>query len=110
MEPSLAERAFADQAVRDAAVGEAVAIGLVALALGLLLRGAVAAGVPLVAGLVTVAATFAGLFGLSTVTDVSEYAVNVVTLLGLGLAVDYSLLLIYRYREQMAKAPALEAL
>ena len=108
--PSLAERAFADQAVRDAAVGEAVAIGLVALALGLFLGGAVAAGVPLVVGLVTVATTFAGLFGLSTVTDVSEYAVNVVTLLGLGLAIDYSLLLIYRYREQRSTAPVEVAL
>ena len=96
---SVAERAFADQAIKDATIGESIATVLVAVAL-ILLVGLVAASVPLAAAVITVAATLAGLTGLSIATSVSEYTVNVVTLLGVGLAIDYSLLLLYRYREE----------
>jgi putative drug exporter of the RND superfamily len=49
-----------------------------------------------------VAGTLLALFGISSVTDVSVYSVNVVTMLGLGLAVDYALLLVSRFREECA--------
>ena len=42
------------------------------------------------------------LLGVSEVADISAYSVNVVTMLGLGLAVDYSLLVISRFREERA--------
>jgi putative drug exporter of the RND superfamily len=94
----LAERAFADQAVADAALGETVALAALALLLMIVLRwGAIA---PLSAAIAAITTTLLALAGLSLITPVSEYTVNVVTLLGLGLAVDYSILLLWRYREE----------
>jgi RND superfamily putative drug exporter len=45
----------------------------------------------------------AGTFALSRVTDVSQYALNVVTLIGLGVAIDYSLFVVNRFREELRK-------
>jgi putative drug exporter of the RND superfamily len=102
---TLAERAFAEQAVRDAARGEAVALAVLAVALVVILGGVVAALIPLSVALAAVAATLLGLLGLLAVTPVSEFTVNVVTLLGIGLAVDYTLLIVARFREERAVAP-----
>ncbi|MBB4736690.1 RND superfamily putative drug exporter [Actinoplanes octamycinicus] len=96
----LAERAFADQAVADAALGESVALVVLLGLLALLLGGVTAGAIPVAAALGTVAVTLLGLTGLSALTEVSEFAVNVVTLLGIGLAVDYALLIVARFREE----------
>jgi RND superfamily putative drug exporter len=96
----LAERAFAEQAIADAALGESVAIIVLLIVLVLILGGFVAGAIPLAAALSTVSVTLLGLFGLTTLTGVSEFTVNVVTLLGIGLAVDYALLMIARFREE----------
>ena len=93
-----AEREFGDQAVRDAALGESVALVCVALLLVVVLGGLVAGLLPLAAALGAVTATLLALTGLARLLPVSDYAVNVVTLLGIGLAVDYSLLMIARFR------------
>ncbi|WP_433304038.1 MMPL family transporter [Actinoplanes sp. CA-030573] len=101
----LAERAFADQAVADAARGETVAIVVLLAVLTLVLGGFVAGLIPLAAAVATVSVTLLGLFGLTALTPVSEFTVNVVTLLGIGLAVDYALLVIARFREERAADP-----
>jgi len=101
----LAERAFAEQAIADAALGESVAIIVLLIVLVLILGGFVAAAIPLAAALSTVSVTLLGLFGLTTLTGVSEFTVNVVTLLGIGLAVDYALLMIARFREERDTDP-----
>jgi RND superfamily putative drug exporter len=101
----LAEREFGDQAVRDAAVGESVALICVAILLIVLLGGLVAGLLPLGAAVGAVTATLLALTGLARLLPVSEYAVNVVTLLGIGLAVDYSLLMIARFQEERAADP-----
>ena len=101
----LAEREFGDQAVRDAAVGESVALVCVGLLLIVVLGGLVAGLLPLVAALGAVTATLLTLTGLARLVPVSEYAVNVVTLLGIGLAVDYSLLMIARFQQERAADP-----
>ncbi|MFF5082071.1 MMPL family transporter [Actinoplanes sp. NPDC000266] len=101
----LAERAFADQAVADAALGESVAIVVLLVVLVLVLGGFVAALIPLSAALAAVSVTLLGLYGLTTLTGVSEFTVNVVTLLGIGLAVDYALLVLARFREERDAAP-----
>ncbi|MEV4513223.1 MMPL family transporter [Dactylosporangium sp. NPDC049525] len=98
----LAERTFAEQAVKDAAVGETVALVILCGALAVILGGLIAGSLPLLTALATVAATLLALTGLAAAVPVSEYAVNIVTLLGLGLAVDYSLLILTRFREERA--------
>lgn len=95
----LAEADFTRQAISDAALGEAVALAALAILLIALLRsGSVA---PLAGALAAVTTTLLVLVGVSSFATVSEYSVNVVTLLGLGLAVDYALLLLWRFREEL---------
>jgi RND superfamily putative drug exporter len=101
----LAERAFADQAIADTARGESVAIVVLLVVLVLILGGFAAGAIPLAAALATVSVTLLGLLGLTALTEVSEFAVNVVTLLGIGLAVDYALLVIARFREEREADP-----
>ena len=75
----------------------------VALILLLLIFGSVvAAGLPLGVGVLTILAGLAGTLILARVTDVSQYALNVVTLIGLGIAIDYSLFIVNRFRNELA--------
>jgi putative drug exporter of the RND superfamily len=69
---------------------------------GSLLSVLLAAGTPLLLAAVAVAGAFLILLGSSYATDLSTYSVNVVTMVGLGLAVDYSLLVLSRFREERA--------
>ncbi|HEY2958544.1 MAG TPA: MMPL family transporter [Actinomycetota bacterium] len=99
----LADKEFGDQAARDLAKGERLSLPLLLLVVLLVAFGGVlAAALPLVVALASIAATLLALLLLSAVVPVSEYSVNVVTLLGLGLAVDYSLLEVARFREERA--------
>ncbi|MCX4904254.1 MMPL family transporter [Streptomyces sp. NBC_00878] len=63
----------------------------------------VAALLPLLVGVVSVVCTLAVLRLLAGFTDVSLFAMNVTTALGFGLAVDYSLFIVTRYREELAR-------
>ncbi len=102
--PLLAEEAFAEQAITDAARGEGVAVLVLLVVLALALGGLVVGVLPVVTALGSVCVALLALAGLARLTSVSEYAVNVVTLLGLGLAVDYALLVLGRFREERAAA------
>ncbi|MDA0179615.1 MMPL family transporter [Solirubrobacter phytolaccae] len=101
----LAERTFADQAVDDAVFGESIALVVLCAVLILFLGGVIAGLLPLLAALATIATALLALNVLAGSVAVSEFAVNVVTLLGLGLAVDYSLLVIARFRQERAATP-----
>jgi RND superfamily putative drug exporter len=101
----LAERTFAEQATSDAVRGEAIALVVLTVVLIVFLGGFVAGLLPLAAALATIAGSLLALNALAGAVAVSEFAVNVVTLLGLGLAVDYSLLVIARFREERAVDP-----
>jgi len=72
----------------------------VAGAFGRVLPVVLSAGMPLLLAAVAVGGALLLLLALSHATDISSYSVNVVTMLGLGLAVDYSLLVISRFREE----------
>jgi RND superfamily putative drug exporter len=90
------------QVTTDLATAESIAIPLT-LALLVLVFGAVVAGLlPLLVGGIAIAATFAVLSVLAEVTDVSIFALNLTTALGLGLGIDYSLLIVSRFREELA--------
>lgn len=100
----VAERTFTDQAVQDAARGEGVALVVLVVLLALALGSAVLGALPVVAGLSAVAVSLLALAGAAGVAPVSDFAVNVVTVLGLGLCVDYCLLVVARFREERAAA------
>jgi RND superfamily putative drug exporter len=98
----LQDQEFEDQVASDLARAELLSMPVVLVLLLVVFGGIVAAGLPVLIALTGVAGTLLALFGISAVTDVSVYSVNVVTMLGLGLAVDYALLLVSRFREERA--------
>src|SRR5262249_33344419 len=90
---------------------ELIAFPIVVFLSFFVFRGLVAALLPAVIGVVAIGATFLGLRAIVRVTDVSVFALNLVTGLGLGLAIDYSLMLVSRYREELDRVgPGIEAL
>jgi len=84
---------------RSLAIAEAIAVPLTLLLLVLAFGSLIAALVPLVIGFIAIMGTFAELFLLGSLTDVSIFSINLTTALGLGLAIDYALLIVARYRE-----------
>jgi RND superfamily putative drug exporter len=82
---------------------ETVSIPLVLILLLFVFGSVIAALVPLGVGVLAVVGGIAGMFLLARVTDVSVYAENVVTLIGLGVAIDYSLFITNRFREEMRR-------
>ena len=66
-------------------------------------RGLIAASLPLLVGGLSIALTFLGMRIASELTTLSVFSLNLVTGLGLGLAIDYSLIVVSRYREEIAR-------
>ncbi len=86
---------------KDLATAESVAIPLTMIALIWVFGSLLAALLPLVIGLSAIIGTMAILRALAAFTDVSVYALNMTTALGLALAIDYSLFIVSRYREEV---------
>ncbi len=82
---------------------ELISLPLAAFALLLVFGSLVAAGVPLAVGGASVLVALAGIFLVASVIPMSIFVLNLATLLGLGLGVDYSLLMTSRFREELAR-------
>ena len=82
---------------------ELISLPLAALALLLVFGSLVAAGVPLAVGGAAVLVALAGIFVVASLIPMSIFVLNLATLLGLGLGVDYSLLMTSRFREELAR-------
>jgi putative drug exporter of the RND superfamily len=99
----LVDQQMNDSAKHDLARAELIGLPLVLLIMLLIFRSLRVAVIPLVVALVSIAGSLLVLLVFASVTSVSVFAVNVVTMLGLGLAVDYSLLAISRFREERGR-------
>ena len=88
---------------RDLQRSELISLPLAALALLLVFGSLVAAGVPLAVGGASVLVALAAIFLVASLTPMSIFVLNLATLLGLGLGVDYSLLMTSRFREELAR-------
>ncbi|WP_078625708.1 MMPL family transporter [Streptomyces iakyrus] len=95
------DREIDAQAEKDLTRAELLTAPLTLLILVLVFGSAVAAGLPLLAGIVAIVGTLAVLRAITAMTDVSVFSLNLTTALGLGLAIDYSLFLITRHREEL---------
>jgi RND superfamily putative drug exporter len=82
---------------------EFVSLPLALILLLLVFGTLLAAMLPLGVGVLAVVGGIAATFALSHSTDVSQYALNIVTLIGLGVAIDYSLFIVNRFREELAR-------
>jgi trehalose monomycolate/heme transporter len=91
-------------------IGRAEAISLpVLLVLLLVIFGSLAAAsLPLAIGGIGILGSFAALRLLTLVTGVSIYSINITTILGLGLAIDYGLFMVSRFREELHRQPTTE--
>jgi RND superfamily putative drug exporter len=94
-------REVGDQVERDLARAEGIAVPITLLLLVVVFGSAVAGMLPLAVGGVAIVGTLLLLRLLGDLTDVSIYALNLTTALGLGLAIDYSLFIVSRYREEL---------
>lgn len=88
---------------RDLMLMESIAIPLSFAVLVWVLGGVVAATLPIVLGALAIVGTMSVLRLITYVTDVSTYALDLSIAMGLALAIDYNLLIITRYREELAR-------
>ena len=95
---------------KDLVRAEMIALPITLLLLLFIFRGVVAAVVPLAIGALAVVGTFLVLFVINEFTEVSVFALNLTTAMGLGLAIDYSLFIVSRYREELAHHDTAEAI
>ncbi len=99
-----------DQTREDLTKAELIAFPILALLLLLVFRGVIAAAIPLLIGVLGIVLTFAVLRVMAELVDTSLFALNIATGLSLGLAVDYSLLMVSRFREELERhGPSEEA-
>jgi RND superfamily putative drug exporter len=93
---------------RDLQRAELVSLPLAFLLLLLVFGSAAAAVLTLGVGVIVIVAGLGATFALARATDVSQYALNIVTLIGLGVAIDYSLFIVSRFREELARGRDVE--
>ena len=98
---AVVEAAIVKQSADDLRRAELITIPITGVLLVVLFGSAVGAMLPLVVGGVAIVGTLCVLRLLTGVTDVSIFALNVTTGMGLGLGIDYSLLIVSRYREEL---------
>ncbi len=80
--------------------GEFISLPIALLVMIFIFGGLVAAGLPFLGAIVSIAGTLLLLLGFSYVADVSPDVASVVTVMGLGLSIDYCLLIVNRFREE----------
>ena len=90
-----------DQVETDLRTGESVALPISLLVMVLVFGGFLAAGMPLAGAIASIAGALASLYTFASVIDLDATVVNVVTVLGLGLCIDYGLLMVSRFREEL---------
>ncbi len=108
---AVAQQQVNEKVESDLQRAELLAFPILFLLSLLFFRSLVAAALPLLIGALAIVSTLLLLTVASELTSISIFALNLVTGLGLGLAIDYSLFVVSRYREEMARSgPGMTAL
>ncbi|HWB70009.1 MAG TPA: MMPL family transporter, partial [Solirubrobacterales bacterium] len=94
--------ALQDESIQASEKGELIALPILLVVLLLVFRSPIAAAIPLVFGAITVIASRGVLVVLTSWFDVDAFALTVCTMMGLALGVDYALLMVSRFREELA--------
>lgn len=95
--------AVRDTVTADLLRAEAIALPLTLLVLIVVFGSAVAALMPVLTGVLVIVGTSAALTLIARFATVSVFALNLTTVLGLGLAIDYGLLIVRRFRQELAR-------
>ena len=101
---------FESTTEEDLKRAEIVSLPLALLMLLFVFGSVVAAGLPIGVGVLAVVGGFVGTLLLARTMDVSIYATNIITMIGLGVAIDYSLFVVSRFREEVGRHPVADAL
>lgn len=106
--PAMVNTQITEQSQRDLLVMESIAIPFSFLVLVWVFGGLLAAAVPVVVGVMAILGSLAVLRLITMATDVSVFALNLCMAMGLALAIDYTLLMISRYRDELADGASRE--
>ena len=98
----LISQAFNTTLEGDLQRAEYLALPITLLMLVLIFASLIAASLPLGVGLLAIVGGVGGTLFLARFTDVSTYAINIITLIGLAVAIDYSLFVVNRFRDELA--------
>ena len=107
--PATVNRDINEQVGEDIARAELLSQPVLLVLLVIIFGGLVAASMPLVIGAFAVLGAFTVIRVLTLFTDVSVFAINIVIFLGLGLAIDYGLFIVSRFREELHAGREVEA-
>ncbi|NUT98403.1 MAG: MMPL family transporter [Saccharothrix sp.] len=102
------QKLISDQVKKDIGIAEGIATPVLLVLMIVIFGSVVAASLSLAIGAVAIFGSFAVLHLLTLFTDVSIYSINITTLLGLGLAIDYGLFMLLRFREELARGGTTE--
>ena len=102
------QKAINDMSQEDLTRAEMFSLPLVLLLLMIIFGGLVAASLPVVVGGLAIMGALGVLHGIANFTEVNSFAVNVASLLGLGMAIDYGLFMVGRFREELAQGRTTE--
>ncbi|WP_028046309.1 MMPL family transporter [Cellulomonas sp. URHE0023] len=95
--------AITEQVETDLRTGEAIALPIALIIMVFVFGGFLAASMPMAGAIASIAGGLASLLGFSYWIDLDSSVVNIVTVLGLGLSIDYGLLMVSRFREELHK-------
>lgn len=98
---SLIVEEITDQVEEDLATGETIALPVALVVMVLVFGGFLSAGMPLIGAVASIAGGLGSVLVLSHWLEMDASVVNVVTILGLGLSIDYGLLIVSRFREEL---------
>ena len=105
---AMINQAIGSKISKDLAVAESISIPLTFILLIFIFGGLISSAMPLVVGLSAILGTFLILYLISLATGVSIFALNLTTGMGLGLGIDYSLLIVNRFREELHSGKSVE--
>ena len=97
-----------DQVSKDIGRAESLSLPIVMVLLVIIFGSVAAASLPLAIGVTAILGAFTALRGFTYLTEVSVFSINIITIMGLGLAIDYGLFVVSRYREELAGAATVE--
>jgi trehalose monomycolate/heme transporter len=101
--PLVIDRDINDQVSGDIARAETISMPILLVLLVVIFGSVAAASLPLAIGVTAILGAFTALRAITYATDVSIFAVNLVTIMGLGLAIDYGLFMVSRFREEIRR-------
>jgi len=100
--------AITEKISKDLKISEIISIPLTFILLALVFGALAASAMPLIVGVAAILGAFFILYLISLFTDVSVYALNLTTGMGLGLGIDYALLMVNRFREEIHHGKSIE--